>query len=211
MKKLESSITNMVIVLVGVALITGAILAYVNHITTEPIKAQAEKTLTDGIKKVMGGSDEVKVAESKTEKMNVEGKELTYVIHFIKDANGQDMGAAVESSSNGFGGELKVLVGFNTAGDILGYTILQTAETPGLGAKAQDWFQKGGKGNIVGMNPSAELTVSKDGGKVNAITASTITSRAFLKAVNNAYKVYMGKAAGNRVDAASSATKVNKN
>ena len=57
MKKLESSITNMVIVLVGVALITGAILAYVNNITSEPIKAQAEKTLTDGIKKVMGGGD----------------------------------------------------------------------------------------------------------------------------------------------------------
>ena len=54
MKKLESSITNMILVLVGVALVTGAILAYVNNVTAGPIKEQAEKTLTDGIKKVMG-------------------------------------------------------------------------------------------------------------------------------------------------------------
>ena len=55
MKKLESTITNMVLVLVGVALITGCILAYVNHITEAPIKEQAVKTLAEGIKSVMGG------------------------------------------------------------------------------------------------------------------------------------------------------------
>ena len=75
MKKLESSITNMVIVLVGVALITGAILAYVNNITSEPIKAQAEKTLTDGIKKVMGGGD-LTVSANHSLKQTVNGKEL---------------------------------------------------------------------------------------------------------------------------------------
>ena len=47
------------------------------------------------------------------------------------------------------------------------------------------------KGDIVGENPAEPLTVSKDGGQVDAITASTITSRAFLLAVNNAYKAYM--------------------
>lgn len=211
MKKLESSITNMVVVLVGVALITGAILAYVNNITTAPIQSQAEKTLTDGIKKVMGGSDDIKVVSNDTVKQEVKGKQLAYVIHVTQDSNGNNLGAAVESSSTGFGGELKVLVGFNPNGDILGYTILQTAETPGLGAKAQDWFQKDGKGNIIGMNPSSELTVSKDGGKVNAITASTITSRAFLLAVNNAYKAYSSKKCNTSVDAASGATEVNKN
>lgn len=209
MKKLESSITNMVVVLVGVALVTGAILAYVNNVTAEPIRVQAEKTLTDGIKKVMGGSDDVKVADNVTVKQSVNGKETEYVIHFTENGKGEKLGAAVESSSNGFGGELKVLVGFNSNGDILGYTILQTAETPGLGAKAQEWFQKDGKGSIIGMNPSEELTVSKDNGKVNAITASTITSRAFLVAVNNAYKAYMQKQDG--ADDNTAAKKVNKN
>ena len=178
----------MVIVLVGVALITGAILAYVNHITTGPIKEQAEKTLTDGIKKVMGGG-EITVTGSDPYSQTVDGKELTYVIHKVNDAQGKDLGAAVESTTVGFGGDLKVLVGFDSNGNILGYTILQTAETPGLGAKAETWFQKDGKGSIIG---------SKDGGQVNAITASTITSRAFLKAVNNAYSAYKKSSAGSQ-------------
>ena len=173
----------MVIVLVGVALITGAILAYVNNITTGPIQEQAEKTLTDGI------------------------KEALFIIHTTQDTKGNALGAAVESTTSGFGGDLKVLVGFNQEGNILGYTILQTAETPGLGAKAEGWFQKDGKGSIIGKNPSTDnLTVSKDGGSVNAITASTITSRAFLLAVNNAYNAYKKGA-----DSNSGATKVNNN
>ena len=57
--------------------------------------------------------------------------------------------------------------------------------------KAGDWFQKDAKGDIIGKNPGEkELTVSKDGGDVDAITASTITSRAFLLAINNAYKSF---------------------
>lgn len=198
----------MIVVLVGVALITGAILAYVNNITTEPIKAQAEKTLTDGIKKVMGGGD-LKVASNDTVRQTVNGKELTFIIHTTQDASGKALGAAVESTTGGFGGDLKVLVGFNPEGEILGYTILQTAETPGLGAKAEGWFQKDGKGNIIGKNPATDnLIVSKDGGSVNAITASTITSRAFLLAVNNAYNAYKE---GNAADANSGASKQKEN
>jgi electron transport complex protein RnfG len=83
-----------------------------------------------------------------------------------------------------------VLVGFDPEGKILGYTLLEHAETPGLGAKADKWFQKGEKGDIIGKSPAEPLTVSKDGGQVDAITASTITSRAFLLAVNNAYNAY---------------------
>lgn len=202
MKKLESSITNMVLVLVGVALITGGILAYVNHITEEPIKLQASKTLADGIKSVMGGV-QLTVAEDDTIRQTIKGKEAIFVVHKTVDANKQDLGAAVESTTSGFGGDLKVLVGFDTEGNILGYTILQHSETPGLGAKADKWFQKGGKGNIIGMNPEKNnLTVKKDGGDVDAITASTITSRAFLLAVNQAYSAYKS---GN-VDAHSSAS-----
>jgi electron transport complex protein RnfG len=87
-------------------------------------------------------------------------------------------------------GDLKVLVGFDPEGNILGYTLLEHAETPGLGAKADKWFQKGEKGDIIGKDPKDPLTVAKDGGQVDAITASTITSRAFLLAVNNAYSAY---------------------
>ena len=153
MKKLESSLTNMVLVLTGVAVIMGGILAYVNHLTegpgilayvnhlTEgPIAEQKAKALADGIKTVMCVSD-IKVAKTDTVKQNdAKGKELVYIIYQTQDAQGKDLGAAVESTTGGFGGDLKVLVGFDPEGKILGYTLLEQAETPGLGAKADKWF-----------------------------------------------------------------------
>jgi len=179
----------MVLVLTSVAVIMGGILAFVNHLTEGPISEQKAKALADGIKSVMG-VDEITVSNTDTVRQNVAGKELTYVIYQTKDAKGNDLGAAVESTTGGFGGDLKVLVGFDPEGKILGYTLLEHAETPGLGAKADKWFQKGEKGDIIGKSPAEPLVVSKDGGQVDAITASTITSRAFLLAVNNAYNAY---------------------
>ncbi len=192
----------MVGVLVCVALVMGAILAYVNHITEGPISEQAEKALSDGIKAVMM-SDNLTVTANDTISETIDNKECVFIVHKAADASGKELGAAVESTTLGFGGDLKVLVGFSPEGEILGYTLLQHAETPGLGAKADTWFQKDGKASIIGKNPSTPLTVSKDGGDVDAITASTITSRAFLKAVNQAYDVYMNK----KTDAQTGATK----
>ena len=190
MKKLESTLLNMVLVLTGVAVVMGGILAFVNHLTEGPIAKQKEKTLADGIKTVMA-CDDLVVTKTDTVKQNdAKGKEQTYIIYQTQDKAGLDLGAAVESTTGGFGGDLKVLVGFDAEGKILGYTLLEHAETPGLGAKADKWFQKGEKGDIIGKVPAEPLTVSKDGGQVDAITASTITSRAFLLAVNNAYNAY---------------------
>ena len=180
----------MVLVLTLVAVIMGGILAFVNHLTEGPIAEQKEKALADGIKAVMACND-LKVAKTDEVKQNdAKGKEMTFTIYQIQDAQGKDLGAAVESTTMGFGGDLKVLVGFDPEGKILGYTLLEHAETPGLGAKADKWFQKDQKGDIIGKDPKDPLTVSKDGGQVDAITASTITSRAFLLAVNNAYNAF---------------------
>lgn len=193
----------MIIVLVAVAIVTGGLLAWVNHVTEGPIKEQDKQALANGIKSVMG-TDKLTVTSNEEMSSTIDGKEHTFVIHKVNDAQGNFLGAAVESTAGGFGGDLKVLVGFDAEGTILGYTILQTAETPGLGAKADKWFQKDGKGNIIGrkMDASKPLTVNKDGGDVDAITASTITTRAFLKAVNLAYGAY----AKQDVDARSGAT-----
>ncbi len=207
MKKLESTLTNMVLVLTGVAVIMGGILAFVNHLTEGPIADQKAKALADGIKSVMCVAD-LKVAKTDTVRQNVAGKELTYIIYQTQDAQGHDLGAAVQSTTGGFGGDLKVLVGFDPDGKILGYTLLEHAETPGLGAKADKWFQQGGKGDIIGKSPAEPLSVSKDGGQVDAITASTITSRAFLLAVNNAYTAYKATPA---TDGETGATKPVKN
>ena len=190
MKKLESTLTNMVLVLTGVAVIMGGILAFVNHLTEGPINEQKAKALADGIKTVMC-VDNLTVDRTDTvQTKGPKGKDVTYIIYNANDAQGKALGAAVETIANGFGGELKLLVGFDPEGKILGYTLLEHAETPGLGAKADKWFQKGEKGDIIGMSPADPLTVSKDGGQVDAITASTITSRAFLYAVNSAYDAY---------------------
>ena len=190
MKKLESTLTNMVLVLTGVAVIMGGILAFVNHLTEGPINEQKAKALADGIKTVMC-VDNLTVNRTDTvQTKGPKGKDVTYIIYNANDAQGKALGAAVETIANGFGGELKLLVGFDPEGKILGYTLLEHAETPGLGAKADKWFQKGEKGDIIGMSPAEPLTVSKDGGQVDAITASTITSRAFLYAVNSAYDAY---------------------
>jgi electron transport complex protein RnfG len=190
MAKMKSSLTNMVVVLVGLSLGIAALLSWVNHVTQKPIADKAAKTLAMGIKAVMG-TDNLSVAETDTLTQTIDGKEAVFIVHNTTNASGQPLGAAVESTTMGFGGDLKVLVGFNQEGTILGYTILQTSETPGLGAKAQTWFQKGSKGNVIGLSPAQkDLTVTKDGGQVDAITASTITSRAFLKAINQAYHAY---------------------
>jgi len=189
MKKLQSSLRNMILVLVSAALLMGGILAWVNHVTEGPIALQAEKTLATGIKTVMGGEKLTVVA---TDTITIDdGKPHSYIIHKTQDSHKRPLGVAVESTTLGFGGDLKVLVGFDTEGNITGYTILQHAETPGLGAKADKWFQEGSKGDIIGKTPAQKpLQVKKDGGDVDAITASTITSRAFLKAVNEAYQAY---------------------
>ncbi len=187
MKKLPSTLPNMLCVLTLISVIAAGALAYVNEVTAGPIEENKARVLAEGINSVLGVSD-AKV-ESTTE---------------AEDANGNpvilyatDKGVAVQAiDPNGFGGKLKVLVGFDDAGAIKGYTVLEHAETPGLGAKAGFWFQKGEKGDIIGKNPGEkELTVSKDGGDVDAITASTITSRAFLRAVNIAFHAYAAGAA----------------
>ena len=188
MKKLESSLTNMVIVLTLIAIIAGGALAYVNDFTAPQIEKINKENLDAGIKSVMG-SDDIEVADP------VENGGFT--CYAVKDADGNSLGSAITTSENGFGGPMKVLVGFNNEGVILGYTVLEHAETPGLGAKADTWFQKGQKGDIIGKNPGKDIfKVSKDvESGIDAITASTITSRAFLLAIEKAYNEYFSAGA----------------
>ena len=186
MKKLKSTLPNMVVVLTCVALITGGLLAWVHHITEAPKLAEQQRSLAADISKVMGGKS-VKETDVKNITKEFDGKTYNFVVHYVADANGSPLGKAVESTTMGFGGDLTVLVGLDQQGKVLGYAIRQTAETPGLGIKAAEWFQKDGKGSIIGKNPMDKgFAASKDNGDIDGITASTITSRAFLKAVRQA-------------------------
>ena len=223
MKKLTSSLTNMLLVLTLVSVVAAFLLAYVNNVTSTTIAKINEEALSAGIKSVLGvGADE---AIATTEK-EVDGfvvyevtREVSHHGHgkgHGKSRQNEWIGTAVKSTDkSGFGGDIVVLVGFNAEGAIQGYEVLSHAETPGLGARMGEWFRTATSGevkavgaltkvffgnpdpagshNIIGRDiAQGELKVTKDGGDIDAITASTITSRAFLNAVNNAYKVFKG-------------------
>lgn len=122
--------------------------------------------------------------------------------------SGHEDGVAIEASANGFGGEIKIMVGFAPDGTILGYEILEQQETPGLGTHVVEWFKDASKPgqNILGRKADGQFKVSKDGGKVDAITAATISSRAFLAAVNQAYADFAEQAGLGRPDGVAGAS-----
>ena len=179
-KKAQSTLINMLLSLTVIAIVASAALAFVNLVTAEPI-AQAQKAKKEAaIKAVLPAFD-------KLEEVTIDNVPCTKAF----DKDGKMVGMAVESSTEkGFGGHIGAMVGFDAEGNISGYQILETTETPGLGAKAGEWFQKGAKGDVIGKSPATELKVKKDGGDVDAISGSTITSRAFCDMINNAYNIY---------------------
>ena len=179
-KKAQSTLINMLLSLTVIAVVAAGALALVSSVTAEPIaKAQQAKTEA-AIKAVLPPFEQL-------EELSVDGVTCTKAFNAAGELQGM---AIMSSSEKGFGGHLGVMVGFDAEGNVTGYQVLQTAETPGLGAKAGEWFQQGNKGDIIGMNPSTPLSVKKDGGQVDAISGSTITSRAFCEAINNAYTTF---------------------
>lgn len=187
MKKLESSFKNMVIVLTAVTVIAGTLLGFMNEVTKEPIAQANAKALSDAIQLVVPGFDNQPTENPET----IEIGGVPYTI-YRATKGGEFIGAAVRSSASGFSGEISILVGFDAQGNIIDYSVLSHSETPGLGSKMDVWFKEDkNQQSIKGLNPgTTPLSVTKDGGNIDAITASTITSRAFLIAVNNAYKAY---------------------
>lgn len=191
MAKIKSTLFNMVMVLTLITALVGAILGSVYQLTAQPIALAGAKAQADAIRQVAPAFDNDPIAESDTILSN--GLEIVIypAIH-----NGTPNGAAVKAPTNsGFNGEIVVMVGFEQDGTIREYRVLSHSETPGLGAKMEQWFRTDkNKQNILGKNPAnTNMSVSKDGGDIDAITASTITSRAFLQAIQTAYAAYMGQ------------------
>ena len=192
MKKLESTWYNMAIVLTVISVIAGAALAYVNEVTKGPIAEIQQRNEAQAIKTVLCDDNAV-ITDT-----IVNGDVTLYLT-----ANGAAV-KTVDPKNESFSGGLTIMVGLDKEFKVLGYTVLVSNETPGLGAKASEWFQEGGKGNIIGR-VAGQFKTSKDGGDVDAITASTITSRSFLRAVNNAYAEY-AKAVTPELDVQTAAT-----
>lgn len=181
----------MLLSLTIICLVAGAILAGVNMYTTGPIAASKAAALEAAIKAVTPEFDN-KPSEDAYMAVTADGDSLKI---YPATKGGEFVGAAVESNTKkGFSGEIKVIVGFDKEGKLLNYSVLQHAETPGLGAKMQEWFSTDkNKQSVLGRClAGGTLKVTKDGGDVDAITAATITSRAFLDAVNRAYSAFAG-------------------
>lgn len=194
MEKIKSSLPNMVMSLGLITILAALILGGVYSLTVNEI-AEAEKNAqVEAISEVVPEFDNNPLDEQFVYIANAGTKDEFEIVVYPARKGEELVGAAVKSlSRNGFSGEIVIMYGFKADGSVTNYKVLKHAETAGLGAKMQEWFRMD-KGNrsVIGLNPgNDDVRVSKDGGKVDAITAATITSRAFLESLNDAYRAYV--------------------
>lgn len=191
MAKLESTFKNMFLSLFLICLTVAILLAQVNKMTAKPIADAQAMKLQGAVSEVVPEFDNDPVKEAFT---MADEKGDSLLVYPAKKGN-EIVGYAMNSySNNGFSGNIQLMVGFDMEHRIVNYAVLQHAETPGLGSKMGEWFrdEERPSRSVIGRDLSAgSLAVSNDGGDIDAITASTITSRAFLEAVNRAYAAYL--------------------
>ena len=199
MAKRESSFINMVLTLLMVTLVAAAILGYIYDLTKEPIEIAKLKAQQEAIKKVLPEFERL------GDSYKIAAESGADSLEFFPAYNESDLvGVAIKTyTKKGFGGLITIMVGVDKNGNFTGYEVLEHAETPGLGSKMGEWFKNKEKPNqnVIGKNPkTTKFKVVKDGGDIDAITASTISSRAFLDAMLRAYNSYeqnLNKTAGN--------------
>lgn len=189
MAQRESTFTNMVVTLLLVTAIAATALGFVYDLTKDAIEVAKLKAQAEAITKVLPQYETL--GESFKVAADSEGDSLEIFPAF----NGNELvGMAVKSfTKKGFSGFISIMAGIDKDGNFSGYEVLEHAETPGLGSKMNVWFNNPEKPNqnVIGKNPeTTKFEVTKDGGDIDAITASTITSRAFLEALKRAYKAY---------------------
>jgi electron transport complex protein RnfG len=182
MAKKESTFRNMVLSLTLIALGAATCLGFVYELTKKPIELSNLKKKIDAIKLVVPAftndpnSDMFKLPTGDGDSLEI-----------YPAKNGDSViGYAVNTYSNkGFAGRISLMAGFKPDGTIINIRVLEQKETPGLGTKmTEPRF----KDQFNGKNPSQfTLKVKKDEGQVDAITAATISSRAFCDAIQRAY------------------------
>ena len=188
---IQSSLKNMVLVLTGTCLVCAGLLGGAYVLTKEPI-AEAEKVATA---KTLAAVLPAECDAIDTEASTVTVDGLTYN-YYVGRKGDEVLGYAIESKTGGFGGELVVMVGIDARSGIIYSTApLRHSETPGLGAKCTDEasaFRTQWTAGLPALcdGTPAVYAVTKEGGTIDAITASTITSKAYTKCVNQALAAY---------------------
>ena len=180
---MKSTLFNMVAVLFPVTLVASAGVGAVNMITADAIAEANALATTQAVQNVLPEFDNTEISEQTIDDMTI--------VVYTATKGADTVGYAVETmSKNGFGGAIRLMVGFGADGKILNVNVLQQAETPGLGTKMTD------EGNpllasIQNKNSwEVDFKVKKDGGELDALTAATISSRAYYEAVARAYEAY---------------------
>jgi electron transport complex protein RnfG len=182
MAKTESTLRNMVMSLTLISLTASACLGFVYELTKEPIALSILNKKLNAIRQVTPEFDN----NPNDEMYRLPTGEGDSLDIYPAKKNGEIVGYAVNTyTSKGFSGNISLMAGFKTDGTILSITVLDHKETPGLGTKmTESEFKE----QFTGKNPAEfKLKVKKDGGQIDAITAATISSRAFCDAVQRAY------------------------
>ena len=189
MAKTESTFINMTATLVVVTLVAAGLLGTVFALTKEPIRLAELARKNEAIANVVPGFDNEPSQE--VERLFLDGDSI-----FLYTARkGEEiLGTAVETFTNkGFSGEFKLMVGIDPHGSIIKIAVIKHAETPGLGDKMEQ-DKSDFHIQFMGKDPASfNVAVTKDRGDVDAITASTITSRAYCDAVNRAFEAFKQK------------------
>ena len=183
--KRESTFLNVVLTLFMVAAVAALALGGVYTVTKEPIAIAKQKKLEAAIKAVLPDFDNI-ITEIVAAVGG--GDSLTF---YYAEKGGEEIGVAIKTYTNsGFSGYIEIMVGLLEDGTISNTSVLSHKETPGLGDK-MDKKKSDFPDQFMGQNPADyALKVTKDGGQVDAITAATITSRAFCDAVQRAYDTF---------------------
>lgn len=192
MKKLTSTLPHMILSLGLVSIIAAALLGGMYVITKEPIARQEKESRIEAIRRVAPAFDNDPEADA-VEITTPSGHSCTVYPAIL---SGRFNGAAIATSTmEGFGGEIRIMAGFTADGAVKDYQVMSHAETPGLGSKMQLWFRdpKGAR-SVIGKSPATtSFYVVKDKeqkGEIDGITAATISSRAFLGALREAFDAY---------------------
>jgi len=182
MARLESSFKNMLLTLLGVTFIASAGVGFVYEITKGPKAETERKRQIAAIQAVLPQFTNNPLSQ----KYAVPTKDGD-LLFYPATLNDEPVGTAVETfTDQGFGGRIRLMVGFLPDHKIHQIAVLEHTETPGLGdkidPKKSDFIDQ-----FSGKDPNNfTLQVQKDGGDVDGITAATVSSRAFCEAVQRA-------------------------
>lgn len=179
--------------LVTIAVISSFVLGFVHNMTLDPIQKAKDNHELNAISQVVNDFDNNPFAE----KMIITTKDKKHKLAiYPARKNGRLNSVAIKSYTNtGFGGRIEIIAGFNVDGAIKNFKVISSNETPGLGSKVDEIKFKE---QLNGFNPRRQiLKVRQDGGDVDAVTAATISSRAVLRAINQAFDAFSNFNSGN--------------